>query len=74
MIALVLAIFATFWDQRPQYLRKMESQPKHWLQWAGSGGDNGYGVKHDQAYSWGFHEGDDDQEDRLHVGLDGGEL
>lgn len=77
VIALGLAFFATFRDQRPQYLRHTESQPDGWLKWAWSGGNKGYRVRHVSAYySREFQDGDDDQleEYHLHVGLDDGEL
>jgi hypothetical protein len=74
VIALGLAIFATFRDQRPQYFRHIESPPERWLPWAWSRGNNGYEVRHVPAHLWEFQDGDDDQEGRLHVGLDDGEL
>ena len=69
VVALGLAIFAAFWNQKPQWFRHMESQPERWLQWAWNGGNNGRRVGHVPAYPWEFQDGDDGL-DRLDIGLD----
>jgi hypothetical protein len=70
-LGLTLAIAVAFRNQRPQWLRQMESQPERWLQCAWRG-DNRRGVWHVLAFPWGFEDDDNDQEDRLHLGLDDG--
>jgi hypothetical protein len=55
-VALGLAIFAAFWNQRSQLLRHMGSQPERWLQMAWSGDNNRRGVGH---VPWEFQDRDD---------------
>ncbi len=73
VVTIGLVIFAAFCNQRPQWLRHVESQPGRLLQWAWSGGNNGRSVGHVPAYPWDLQQdGDDGLLDRLqsHVRLD----
>ncbi len=73
-VALGLALFAALHNQKPQWLRHMESQPERWLQWAWSGGNNRPGIGHVPPYPWEFQDGDDGDDggddllDRLRLG------
>lgn len=68
-VALSLAILAAFWNQKPQWIRHMESQPEHLLQWAGSGRNNGHRDDHVPAY---LRKSQDDDDGLLNIGFDYG--
>jgi hypothetical protein len=82
-VALSLAILAAFWDQKPQWIRLMDSQLERLLQWAWSGRNDGHRDSHVPTYPREFQDSDDSllnvgfdygPFDHLEIGLDDGEL